>query len=869
MNSDSELLRRYAEDGDEAAFAEVVHRHVDLVYSAALRMTGGDTHLSQDAAQSVFTLLAQRSRNLSRHPSIVGWLYTTTRLSVRNFTRGERRRIAREQQAFAMQDTTTSPEYNWESLRPVLDEAVCRLNAADREAVLLRFFQNKSHREVGDALGLQEDAARKRVDRALEKLRAHFARRGVTVTSALLAGTISANSVQAAPVGLASALSGAALAGAGGTGLMAALLKTISMSTKTKTILAAAIILAAVTSTFFQQWRISRLQAELAAAPATRSPSAGKTGNAKALATTPASTADQIARLTKILIAPDTDQVARSRQMLDFIESLAPGDIRAVLDNFGKIPSSTQADWAKATLISRWAELDSLSALAWARVQPTGANRAGDLVSVFDAWAAKDTAAALAAINQVNDTSARQQIMLNTLGRMAARDPAAALAFVQRMPAGQQAAYGIIFYAWGMSNPTAGASALANLPPSVSRNQAANMLACSWAQQDPQTALAWADSLPAGPLRTSVLNSILGPMDPQLAAANIDRLPGGPTRNGQIVGISTNWAIQDPAAALTWVDNVTTGQTHDQAVQGILAQVAQTDPTAAVGYLAQQTDPAVRDVAIPQLAGTWANNDPDAALAWVQSLSATEGVARSEALKNVLRTWTVSDPASEAAYIQQHLSNDPDFSTMAYQAANNWALGDPDAAMTWVGTLPPGPVQQRAAGAVVGALASYNPQAAWDMVSAQGSTNPGLDQTLSAVLKVWSSQDAAQAATMVNNVPAGNARDEAIAAIADNWVKQDPLQASQWISTLPAGNARDNAVANLITNEGKNYPATAFNWALTIGNADTQNKQLNNVVQLWAKKDPVAAANAVQSANLTNQQRAIYLALIQQSVLAK
>jgi RNA polymerase sigma factor (sigma-70 family) len=255
MTTDCELLRRYAETGDQAAFTEVVRQNVDLVYSAALRQVGGNAHHAQDVTQNVFATLARQARALSRHPSITGWLYTTTKFTACKLISGERRRFAREQEAFTMQETTQVPEPNWALLRPMLDEAVCQLEASDREAVLMRFFQNKSHREVGDVLGVSEDTARKRVERALEKLRADFASRGVTVSSTLLATALAENSVQAAPSGLAESVAGFSLAGNGwgiGAGVATAsiFLKFLLMHPKTAILLAGATI-SIVAATWF------------------------------------------------------------------------------------------------------------------------------------------------------------------------------------------------------------------------------------------------------------------------------------------------------------------------------------------------------------------------------------------------------------------------------------------------------------------------------------------------------------------------------------------------------------------------------------------------------------------------------------------
>ncbi len=251
MTTDAELLRRYAEGRDEAAFGELVRRQMDFVYSVAWRVTANGA-LAQDVAQSVFTQLTRSAAALAHYDTLAGWLHTTARHCAINAVRGEERRRAREQESAIMQTTSTTSAVNWKQIGPLLDEAVGGLREDDRQAVLLRFFQGSSHQEVGAALGLSEDTARKRVELALEKLRGHFARRGVTATSALLAAAISANSVQAAPTGLAESMTGASLAGAeAGAGLgigvgVAAegiFLKILLMSTKNKTLLAGAIIL--------------------------------------------------------------------------------------------------------------------------------------------------------------------------------------------------------------------------------------------------------------------------------------------------------------------------------------------------------------------------------------------------------------------------------------------------------------------------------------------------------------------------------------------------------------------------------------------------------------------------------------------------
>ncbi len=198
MTPDSELLRQFARTNSEAAFAELVKRHVNLVYSAALRQVNGDAHLAKDVAQTVFTDLARKAGSLSHRETLTGWLYTSAHFAAAKIIRGENRRRDREEKFMRESISETAPEADWEKLRPTLDDAMHELKESDRDAILLRYFENRQFAEVGAKLGLNENAARMRVERALEKLRAVFAKRGITTTTAL-ASVISANAVQMAP----------------------------------------------------------------------------------------------------------------------------------------------------------------------------------------------------------------------------------------------------------------------------------------------------------------------------------------------------------------------------------------------------------------------------------------------------------------------------------------------------------------------------------------------------------------------------------------------------------------------------------------------------------------------------------------------
>lgn len=214
QDDDVTLLRRFTEAGDQSAFTELVRRHLDAVYSAALRRVGGEAPLAQDVAQQVFVALARRAAELAAHPVLAAWLYTATRNAAINAVRSESRRRKREQEASAMNETLIHEPggADWERTAPVLDEAMDELSESDRRAVLLRFFDQRSFAEIAAVLRLTDDAARRRVERALEKLRVRLARRGIGSTAAALAAVLTQNSVSAAPAGLAGTTAGGAMA---------------------------------------------------------------------------------------------------------------------------------------------------------------------------------------------------------------------------------------------------------------------------------------------------------------------------------------------------------------------------------------------------------------------------------------------------------------------------------------------------------------------------------------------------------------------------------------------------------------------------------------------------------------------------------
>src|ERR1039457_500751 len=208
MTDSQQLLAQYARNGSDAAFGELVTRYVDLVYSTALRLVERDTHRAEDVAQTVFVDLARKARTLPQEVRLGGWLHRDACLVAGHTMRGERRRQSRERQAVEMNVLENHSEADFSQV--ALDEAINELGEADRTAILLRFFEQQDFRAVGQALGSNEDAARMRVNRALEKLESLLNQRGVTTSAGALAIALSANAVQTAPAGLTATISTAA-----------------------------------------------------------------------------------------------------------------------------------------------------------------------------------------------------------------------------------------------------------------------------------------------------------------------------------------------------------------------------------------------------------------------------------------------------------------------------------------------------------------------------------------------------------------------------------------------------------------------------------------------------------------------------------
>jgi len=381
MDQDAELLRCYTEDRSEEAFAQLVARHLPLVYSAALRQIGGDAHLAQDVAQIVFATFARKAGTLQNHPALVAWLYRTTHYAAAKIRRGEQRRQLREQSVLSMHDSLNelSAPADWGRLRPAIDAAMLQLAERDRTAVLLRFFENRPFAEIGLQLGLSENNARMRVERALGILHGALAKRGITSTTAALGLALSTQAISAAPAGLATSIAAGALTAGVGSGTMLFMSTTIL-----KTGLLAVIFAAGSTGLILQHRSITELGALIESLRSEAKNSAWLQSENRRLANELAGRDDEHTELLRL-----QSEVADLNQRLNDAASAKAGDRTGSWSTAptAKTPILTMQNQGNATPASAvetmyWA-IHNLDANAFARILDLGPARA-EVQAAFD-----------------------------------------------------------------------------------------------------------------------------------------------------------------------------------------------------------------------------------------------------------------------------------------------------------------------------------------------------------------------------------------------------------------------------------------------------------------------------------------------------
>jgi|GEM_PF-1718694 len=877
MTPDRELLRCYAETKDEAAFTELVQRHLPLVYGAAWRLTGGQAQSAQDVAQSVFATLAVRAGALTGHDTLAGWLHTTTRNFAHKWVRGERRRRAREQEAAAMHDHNMGDAAIADSLQPLLDEAVGRLGNDERNALLLRFFEGMSHREAAGILGIAENTANKRVERALEKLRQHFARRGVTTFTALLATALEAQAAIAPPAGLGAQVAGASFAKAASAGALPHLFwKTFLMSTKTKILLTVAAMLAlAAIPLAMQQQQISALKADASKHDASFA------NETKGAATTSATTPDANLNTLKSILALK-DPLDMMLRLTTLVRGLDAASIRPLLDylvqtsNAGRSAglNNSPGELALSMLVDRLVKLAPQVALQWAAAVPNRLGHNALVAIVFADWANANPAQALAEAGDITDPRLKQQVIGQIVQSMIVSDPQGALAALAKMPlnATYTAALGEAFAAWAAQDPKAAMAAAMALPADRNRTAALQSVMQGWAAADPQGLLAWAGPLADGVTRNQAITlalSTLSRQDPQQALDFVASVANVPTRNTLTIKVVSDWALDDPQAASAWALANMNGDALKQAETAVMDPLSKLDPQAAVDLLGKMIAGGGNRInSVTQISQNWAELDPQADLNWLRFLDDASGNGTVSAVKsglevNAITAWARNDPDAAMAYVSDLGTGYSQYSKLLAAIGSARAALDPAAATAWLQTLPDDATRAVALDSVATQLIKTDPEQAFALAQTM---EPGPTQTtiFGKVIGTWSASDPVAAAASLGNLPPGPALVSATQSVAANWIQADPAAAGQWINTLPTGEARDGAAKEVVKALTSTDVSSAFTWAMSISDVTVRTQQARGVVQVWGRANPTAAAAAVQAATgLTDLGKTRLLAQIQ------
>ncbi len=838
MNDDASLLHRYAVEGAQDAFAELVRRHLGLVYHAALRQTGGDPHRAQEVAQIVFTDLAHKASDLARRPHLVAWLHTGVRLAAAHLHRTEARRQAREHAAFVMNadEAGSTPEAaaDWERLRPLIDDALQSLGERDRAAVLLRFFENRSYAELASALSVTEDAARVRTNRALEKLRSALARRGLVSTSSALALALVQPALAATPPGLAAGITSASLAAASVATTSVATGAAASATTGTlaaTAVMSTAKIAATTVAAGLVVFSLGVAVLPTPAGTKSATPSSASSGlSAAELAAilhparlSEAEAADALAAYLALPPlaekAPETETSARAHILRRLLVVLPPDWFHRLLDGTAARPGGPEARLRRLAFTA-WTELDAPVAARWivARAPGTGidAKARQNLATMATlAWAAADFDSAYEWAGTLSDL--RDPLSRALLTRLADTAPERALELAQ--------ARGDAFFL------------------SIRLD-----LFAAWSKRNP------------------------GPAIRSLGAAIFE--PGKNADNYQLAQALARWSRAEPVAALDWLfaQSHQSREDNQELLRRMVGQAAHEDAPATLANALHQHPGLVNPAdTLRWLLNKWVATDSRAALAWLDTLPdadermslATEalriwsdpktnlplalylpaGPGRAHAVNRILERWMKVSPDAALAWVRDR--KEPDLSGLAAPLEAS-RLGDtardtPAAAVSAWKNLPAGPAKTTAAAAIASAWGERDPAAA---------------------AKWWLAQQSSDLDTARISRP--YARDQTLTPLLAGWSRRDPDSFLAWAEQQSASDLRDHALYTIIEDfdyEGVDAPsgrATAER-IVRISDKYPNLMLLENHLRRWSRRNPAAAREWVSTNDAISPERAAQL----------
>ena len=625
---DQTLLRDYTEQGCERAFAELVRRHLPQVYAAALRRVNGDRALAADVTQTVFTDFARKAPGLVRISVPGGWLHRHTGFTAGKLVARERRHRVLEQEA-AIMNTLIEPEEDpaWAATAPLLDAALDALPRQDRDALVLRFFERRDFRAVGTALGISDDTAQKRVNRALEKLRGLLTRRGSAYgTAAALPALLLTFAVPPAPAALAASVPGKALAMAAAhpAGWLAMLHGSSGWQRAVAGL--AAVAVAVAVPVIWQQRRVAVLEMENAILLEQMPQTAALPASLAPASSPPASTVPDVASLitqAAEALGGGSQNVSAVNAALGFLTRISTERMSEALARISEVPDASARPLLYKYILSYWAEKNPQAALDFARNEVPDDHRTMVCEGVLTAWAARNPESMLGWKSKTGTLAAppvQDSLMATVFKTLASQDPAGAFQWLTRTESVNGRAQALR----GMMETVQTDEARQTMLQTISqvankevRLQARRAVVEHWAQQDPAAAAAWVDAAQPAWERTRLMDS-LGfawlQTDPAAAAEWwLKRAPGPDT----LVKIINIWAQENPNEAGTWLSKQPPGPQSDTARMTLARQVNDLDPESALAWADTVSDATIRESTIDHIWRNWSTRDAAAAAAWL------------------------------------------------------------------------------------------------------------------------------------------------------------------------------------------------------------------------------------------------------------
>jgi RNA polymerase sigma factor (sigma-70 family) len=626
-HSDEALLQSFADSGSQDAFGALVRKYLGMVLGVAIRRTG-DRAMAEEIAQNVFTILARKARGLKCGATLAGWIHRVTAIECADALR---RKLSHQTKMNTVSQHLLSEldgREVWREAMPLLDDGIDALTSAEREIVLLRFFEGKSFREIGTALGKTDDAAQKQTERALQKLSAYLKRKGVTVPVAVLSAGLATHLVQAAPSALAHSIAHGALTTASTFNAKILILETLHAMTNTK--LKTAIVAAAVLAVpLVLQWtENSRLRAALDLAQHERNTF---TAGAHAIQS---ATPDDFA----------SSMVSSADSRIGLPSSLgAASSVSSAPTNTQDPAALTQA-WEHALFIA-----DPLE-------------RSQRLAELLAGLTAENAPHIAAAFEHAKDSGIRfgdeRRLFLRAWGKLGGA-PAVEYAIKHAGNASDEAMAAL--GGWATAAPHLAQAWLEALPNSDTKEKLVYGLLDGWSTRDFQAAAAYAESRPASPARDRFRELLLqralraGGLS---AAQNwIARIPGDEQnrayKQGAFSGVVQAMLYRDPAAAAQWIASLD-GESYvgADAVTKTAAKLAETSPTEALRWMASLKPADLKGVSrgAGSILQQWAQQDAPAAGTWLQS-NPTHPFY-DQLASSYVQSVVASDPSAAKAWAQ-------------------------------------------------------------------------------------------------------------------------------------------------------------------------------------------------------------------------